>query len=509
MTRISRLVVLGDSLSDRGTLDKRELLGFIPMGLLSGLYGKSPKGRFTNGYLWGDYYCSAVAEGFEIEHQRNKLKLQHTAAANADISDEFLTDIALLKRNETAFSLNDDKHILFNGERFARFYCEGGLTSYDYSTTITIDPSKEVSRLILSTLEKKRNALFADDKKYAISNAEKAATLIIEWSGANDLITVNERPTHTEVDNAVNERIKNIELSIQKGYRNFILFNLPDLGLTPRYQAKSQWERDNASECCDYFNRKLAERCAELNQKYKDLHIPINLYIDDINTDFKKIYDNPEQYGFDKSKQKTPFTSSEQFEKDKENPEYEKDKLSPADGYMFWDDVHPTEDMHNRLGEIFKEKFRSIFEFNPPQKTAKSCKEDYDILCKNSFFAEEKAKPIPRVKLPDDITQILDEMHEHAKEMCESSDAIRQKKGDLLKRLIFAFRSHNGNLEEIHEVISTFKLNTHAMKIIGTHQNPIYDFFVGKKTTRSEDTITLLENTVRAHLEPATKQMSI
>ncbi len=52
-TKITHLVVLGDSLSDRGTLNKRELLGFIPMSYLSGLRSKSPKGRFTNGFLWG------------------------------------------------------------------------------------------------------------------------------------------------------------------------------------------------------------------------------------------------------------------------------------------------------------------------------------------------------------------------------------------------------------------------------------------------------------------------
>ncbi len=271
MTRISRLVVLGDSLSDRGTIDKRKLLGFIPMALLSGLYGKSPKGRFTNGYLWGDYYCSAIAEGFEIEDERKKLKLGHTASANADISDEFLTDMALRKQNETSFSLNDDQHILFKGERFARFYCEGGLSAYDYSTSITIDPTKEIPRLILSSLDKKRKELLAEDKKYAISKAEKAETLVIEWSGANDFITENEKPTHTEADNAINARISNIEALIQNGYRNFVLFNLPDLALTPRYQAKDQWEQDNASECCDYFNKQLAARCAELNRKYQDL----------------------------------------------------------------------------------------------------------------------------------------------------------------------------------------------------------------------------------------------
>ncbi len=176
---------------------------------------------------------------------------------------------------------------------------------------------------------------------------------------------------------------------------------------------------------------------------------------------------------------------------------------------MFWDDVHPTMDMHNRLAAIFKALFQSVFELFAPQKENKSCKEAHDILNKNSFFAEEKPKIEPRIKLPKDLAEILDGMHIQAKGMCESSDTIRQKKGELLKRLIVDLKSHNGNLEEIHGTISTFRLNERAMKIIGTHQNPIYDFFVGKKTTRSEDTIVLLENTVRAHLEQAGQQMRI
>lgn len=67
MTQIARLIVLGDSLSDRGTLNKRKLLSFIPMSYLSGLSSKAPKGRFTNGYLWGDYVCTTTAEHIPLK----------------------------------------------------------------------------------------------------------------------------------------------------------------------------------------------------------------------------------------------------------------------------------------------------------------------------------------------------------------------------------------------------------------------------------------------------------
>ena len=317
MTKIARLVVLGDSLSDRGTIERRKLLGFIPMSLLSGLSSKSLNGRFTNGFLWGDYISTTIAEGFTIEHERRKLKLKDDDVANADISDEFLTNSQLHKKSENAFSLNDDQHVLFKGERFARYYCEGGLTAYDWKETISLNPELEGSRLILATLAQKRKALLTDDKKYQVSKAEKAETLVIEWSGANDLATVNSKPSHDAADKAVAERINNIELLIQKGYRNFVLFNLPNLSLTPRFQDRSEQERDNAGDCAQYFNKQLAAQCEALRNKYKELHIPINLSVFEVDKQFQTIYQDPEKYGFDKEKLTTPFTKSADFDKSK------------------------------------------------------------------------------------------------------------------------------------------------------------------------------------------------
>lgn len=56
--KISHIVMMGDSLSDRGTADNAEILGCIPMRWFAGLVGTSPKGRFTNGYVWADVISS-------------------------------------------------------------------------------------------------------------------------------------------------------------------------------------------------------------------------------------------------------------------------------------------------------------------------------------------------------------------------------------------------------------------------------------------------------------------
>ncbi len=499
MIRTSRLVVIGDSLSDRGTLDRRRLLGLLPMSYVTGLSGKSPRGRFTNGYLWADYVSATTIEGFEIELERKRLKLKHNARSNADIGDEFLTSSLRRKQNETAFSLNDDKHILFDKRRFARFYCEGGLTSYDYSYSLSLEPTVEAYRLILATLEKKREELLADDKKFHVTSLEKAETLVVEWSGANDLLTVNEKPTYQAADNAVNERIKNIEQLIQSGYRNFVLFNLPNLSLTPRFQAKNQDERDNAAECSEYFNKQLAARCEELNKKYKDS--PINLSVFDVHSQFEEVYKNPSQYGFEQDKLKKPYTDSAEFEKNKINPECIEKIISPAKGYMFWDDVHPTMAMHHFLAERFKEKYGAIYDFVAPQIPQNiSVKDDSFILKKTSSLSEEEVGLKPEVKLPEDINAILATLHQNAKNMCESSYPNYREKGFLLKKFLFELQCQNGDLEKIHEVISTFHMGTNNVGALKTHYRPLFDFFALKTTTRSEDLMVTLADTIKSHL---------
>lgn len=506
-TKITHLVVLGDSLSDKGTLNKRELLGFIPMSYLSGLRGKSPRGRFTNGFLWGDYVGATTAEQFEIDHIRKKLKLGNNAVSNADIGDELLTNSRIKRENEESFSLNEDNHILFKGTRFARFYCEGGLTSHDYSFSFTFNLVLFFTRLILATLGGKRAQLLADDKKYNISSLEKSETLVVEWSGANDLITANGKPTHAEADNAVNDRIKNVESLIRNGYRNFVLFNLPDLSLTPRYQRKNKAEQRNASECSEYFNQKLQEKSLELIKKYKGLGIPVNLSVFDVNEQFKEAYSNPEKYGFEKDKLKSPYVESDLFKQNQKNPIDQKEHISPAPGYMFWDDVHPTATMHAWLAERFKEEYYGkVFKFEPPELIKRKHKETSDIQFKTTDSIERTPKP--NRKLPEDITSILNTIHTRAKLMCQSTDPQRREKGDLLKYFIFEVKCQHGNLENIRGLISAFTLEPNNLRILKTHQNPIIDFFRNKKTTQTEEDIAALKKAVQTHLEAAEEDIS-
>lgn len=350
---ITHLITMGDSLSDRGTLGERHILGIFSLGKLSGL-DKSPQNRFTNGLVWDDHFVSALACQFNIEELEEKKKL-----SASDIADGIIDKDEKIESLENRFSLKNNHSVGYNGDLdFVRNYNEGGLTAHDWRWAPSYSPSRLVARQLVSNLGAKRAELLADDTKNKTAETQKEQTLVIEWSGANDIITVNAEPSEAEVDLAIAARMQNAEELIKNGYRHFVLFNLPDLSLTPRYQQKTLDERKTATTCCNDFNEKLKKACHALQQKYPDCSIDVF----DVNTQFKDMYEHPEKYGFDPAKLTQPFIQSKNFNLDK------KTHTSPAEGYMFWDDIHPTADVHARLASEFALRSQEKYRFEAPTK---------------------------------------------------------------------------------------------------------------------------------------------
>lgn len=352
---IEHFVMMGDSLSDRGTMAHRKLFGLIPMNGLSGLKSKSPKGRFTNGYTWDDELGALVSEEAIIK------TLEQKGKSAIDIADDIIDHDPLVEHAlQQDFNLDSDRSVDFQHQDFMRNYDEGGLTAYDYHQRVTDRLSYLGTEKILSRLDQKRELLLQDDKARNLSQEHKEKTLIVEWSGANDLLTVNVKPTKEEADKAVEARIRNVEILINNGYCNFALFNLPDLSLTPRFQSKTKTEaeRENAQEVSLYFNQKLAEAVKELGNK----HRYCSMDVFDINRIFTDAYNNPEKYGFEVEKIHTPYTQSPDFK-------LLDNGTSPSTGYMFWDDVHPTADMHAILGNKFYLQYSLEYKFEAPHES--------------------------------------------------------------------------------------------------------------------------------------------
>ena len=323
---IENILVFGDSLSDRGTMADSALAAF------SGLWGTSPHGRFTNGFVWLDYFIRQLNTEGEVQLVPPQFEKKHHL-----------------------FSISNDEYVgIKTAPVFARTYCIGGMTSYDYSSNLT--PGKfmrNATSQFLENLDSLREKALQYDKSMHLGDDEKRKTLVVEWSGANDLVTVNPNPTMEAAKLAVTARIQHIEHMIEQGYVHFVLFNLADLSLTPRYQNEADKLRQQAHNVSEYFNQELHFQLETLKTKYPTCQLDIF----DANGLFCDADENPNKYALDESKKAQPFLESDAFKDD--------DPSTTAEGFMFWDDVHPTEAVHLTLGRAFyQQAFIPNYVFN-------------------------------------------------------------------------------------------------------------------------------------------------
>lgn len=393
--KITHFLIMGDSLSDRGTLNKRKLFGFIPMSIITFFASKTHNNRFTNQYTWDDDFGAVLEAEMitrELKDEARKLRHQDSHAVlhkllpqdelSADLSDDILDhspqhhpkifhddeenvligdDIlhqpGAHDKADDAIELDNDALIPYKSDDdYIRTFCEGGLTSHDWRKDPSHGVSQYASRHMLSTLEQKRAAVVADDIKRGITDAQKANTLVIEWSGANDLITVNDVSEDGETnkqtaDKAIAARIENIRKMHEAGYREFVIMALPDLSIVPRF-AKQPKLAGPAGKLTTYFNDKLRAEIAKL--QLEDAHVQTY----DVNKTLHKVIANPKKYGFTNISDQ--FVDSEQYKKHKH------DTPLKSYGYMFWD-IHPTGHTASLLTKVLYDDLAKQYKFERPK----------------------------------------------------------------------------------------------------------------------------------------------
>lgn len=273
-TVIDEIDVFGDSLTDIN------LMRNSAVGDYCGLKGNSPKGSFTNGYTWLGHLYNYLFNRSVIPAIENHLKSTGKSHTDDDI-DNYLKNKEKIKKYFELKNEGQSNVLTINGKVVSRSYAIGGATADSYKWLPSTSITRYFTRLMVSRLEDQRNKFLADEA--GATDQEKRNKLIIEWTGANDLITVNEVPSLLEADNAVKARMAHLEELIKNGYANFVLCNLPDLSLTPRYKNKSIEEQANARACTDHFNRQLEAGVAEL----KKLYPQCNIDVCDVNSKFK------------------------------------------------------------------------------------------------------------------------------------------------------------------------------------------------------------------------------
>lgn len=148
-------------------------------------------------------------------------------------------------------------------------------------------------------------------------------TLFIVWAGANDVL---EAGSAGDVVDGAWDEVQDIQRLIQAGATQFLVPNLPPLGLTPRFNT-SATTAATANEASALYNTTLDAGVSLLPLLNFGRHLTINR----LNTFalLKGVVASPANFGL------LNVTDSSQ--------------LLPVDPdtYLFWDDLHPTTRGHN------------------------------------------------------------------------------------------------------------------------------------------------------------------
>ncbi|HEX4504885.1 MAG TPA: autotransporter domain-containing protein [Alphaproteobacteria bacterium] len=184
---------------------------------------------------------------------------------------------------------------------------------------------------------------------YLANNARPdPRSLFILWGGANDYFNILDNfkgggPTGAAlkafalsptgpVTTTIGGLVSDITRLAQIGVRNFVVPNVPNLGVTPSYLGNAR-EAGQATLITNLGNRQLASAMGALQQK---LHV--NITIVDIDAVFGGVLANPKQFGL-----------SNVTKECIQNPTC----VAQHGNYLFWDDVHPTGQVQAELSEVF------------------------------------------------------------------------------------------------------------------------------------------------------------
>lgn len=157
------------------------------------------------------------------------------------------------------------------------------------------------------------------------------------WVGGNDI--VNYTQSVGEYKRILIEQIKRI---YNKGGRQIVLLNLPDLSKIPA--ASTPDKKHDFGTKTIAFNAAIAEIAHDASSA----GIPVQLI--DVHAHFNDILSNPAAYGFDQVTQSCLNLSG-----DSATNYLTRHSLRPGctnpDTYMFWDMIHPTTKTHRVISE--------------------------------------------------------------------------------------------------------------------------------------------------------------
>jgi phospholipase/lecithinase/hemolysin len=150
------------------------------------------------------------------------------------------------------------------------------------------------------------------------------------FGGGNDYFAGN-----TNVNQVIQNLTNSIGSLAQGGAKNFLVFNLPDLGESPF--GKSLGFPSQLNQLTQEHNRQLASAINNLRNSNPNL----NIYSVDINTLFNTIRTTPAKFGFKDVTTPCVTGNFQQVRNICDNP----------DDFFFFDDIHPSSRVHNLIAQ--------------------------------------------------------------------------------------------------------------------------------------------------------------
>lgn len=185
---------------------------------------------------------------------------------------------------------------------------------------------------------------FLDQVNQAVANQVTIPqnTLVAVWIGANDFLSADlstQQQVAAVIGNAINNIITGLTLLVNNmGATDIAVFDLPDLGATPRNNGTPEGAAQGRA-VSQAFNNALSQALGGFAAGNPGVNIyPISSF--DL---FDKALAHPGLYGFTNTTA-AALLSGKTFDE--------------AQGYIFWDPIHPTAQTHRQLaatvyGDIF------------------------------------------------------------------------------------------------------------------------------------------------------------
>ena len=159
-------------------------------------------------------------------------------------------------------------------------------------------------------------------------------TLYIVYGGGNDLLAaVGRSDGPAMVDRAVASLKSLLEDLLQQGATDILVPNLPDVGMTPAIQRQAPRAVAEAGRLTTRFNGALERVLTDVTEKPE-----VRFHRLDVWALGERARADPTAFGF--ADVVTPC-----------------ERLPSCQGFLFWDDVHPTAQAHSRLTEA---AFRAV-----------------------------------------------------------------------------------------------------------------------------------------------------